>query len=92
MRKMKEQYTVQLDPEFVDKLDEMATKLGISRSQIMRNFLEYAYDDAVMLEKVGMFATLKFGPKLIRSIKEGFSTGRLTIDEDGELEIKKKPK
>lgn len=35
----------------------------------MRNFLEYAYDDAMMLDKLGMFSTLKFGQKLIKKIR-----------------------
>jgi predicted transcriptional regulator len=32
MKKAKEQYTVQLEPEFVAKLDKMAEKIGVSRS------------------------------------------------------------
>ncbi|OQC29190.1 MAG: Ribbon-helix-helix protein, copG family [Deltaproteobacteria bacterium ADurb.Bin072] len=88
MSKMKEQYTVQLEPEFVEKLDKIADDLGISRSQLMRNFLEYAYDDAMMLDKLGMFSTLKFGQKLIKKIKEGLSTGRIFIDKDGEIKTR----
>ena len=88
MVKAKEQYTVQLDPEFVQKLDKMAAKIGISRSNLMRNLLENGYEDAVMLDRIGLVAAFKFGLKLIRKIKEGIATGRITFNEDGELKIK----
>jgi predicted DNA-binding protein len=88
MRKMKEQYTVQLEPEFVAKLDKLADKLGISRSQLMRNLLESAYEDVTMLDKIGVFATLKFGQKLIKKIREGLSTGKIFINEEGDLKIR----
>jgi len=90
MAKAKEQYTVQLDPEFVEKLDKLAGKIGISRSNLMRNLLENAYEDAVMLDRIGLVAAFKFGQKMIRKIKEGIASGRITYDEDGELKIKEK--
>jgi predicted transcriptional regulator len=88
MEKVKEQYTVQLDPKFVEKLDKMAEKIGVSRSQLMRNLLQNAYEDAVMLDKIGLLAAFKFGQKMIKKIKEGIASGRITYDEDGELKIK----
>lgn len=87
MVKAKEQYTVQLDPQFVEKLDKMAEKIGVSRSQLMRNFLESAYEDAVMLDKIGLLAAFKFGQKMIKKIREGIASGRITFNEDGELKI-----
>jgi len=89
MKKAKEQYTVQLESEFVAKLDAMATKIGVSRSQLMRNLLESAYEDAVMLEKIGLLAAFKFGQKLIKNIREGIASGKITFNEEGELNIKK---
>jgi len=70
MNKNKEQYTVQLDPDLVAKIDEMAEKIGVKRSQLMRNFIKSGYEDAVMLDKIGMIAAFKFGQKLIRKIRE----------------------
>lgn len=92
MKKAKEQYTVQLDPEFVSKLDKMAEKLNLSRSQLMRNLMESGYEDAVMLEKIGLIAAFKFGQKLISKIREGIATGRITLDEKEGLKIKDKDK
>ncbi len=88
MKKAKEQYTVQLEPEFVDKLDRMAAKFNLSRSQLMRNLMESGYDDAVMLDKIGLIAALKFGQKMVRGIKEGIASGKITFDKEGELKIK----
>jgi predicted transcriptional regulator len=90
MKKAKEQYTVQLEPEFVAKLDKMADKIGVSRSQLMRNLLESAYEDCVLLEKIGLLAAFKFGQKLVKNIKEGIATGRINFDQEGNLKIKDK--
>lgn len=89
MKNAKEQCSVQLEPEFVAKLDAMAEKLGLSRSQLMRNLLQAAYDDAVMLDKIGILAAVQFGQKLISKIREGIASGKITFDEEGELQIKK---
>lgn len=90
MRKAKEQYTVQLEPQFVAKLDKMAEKIGVSRSQLMRNLLESAYEDALMLDRIGLIAAFHFGQKMVKKIKEGIATGRITFDETGELKIREK--
>jgi predicted DNA-binding protein len=88
MNKLKKQYTVQLEDEFVEKLDKMADKLGVSRSQLMRNLMENGYDDVVMLDKIGMIAAFKFGQKLISKIREGIASGKITLDEKEGLKIK----
>ncbi len=88
MGRVKEQYTVQLDPEFAERLDKLAAKIGISRSNLMRNLMENGYEDAVMLDRIGLLAAFKFGQKMIRKIREGIASGRITFSEDGELKIK----
>ena len=92
MKKAKGQYTVQLEPEFVAKLDTLADKLGVSRSQLMRNLMESGYEDTVMLEKIGLLAAFKFGQKLISKIREDIATGRITLDEKEGLKIRDKDK
>ena len=88
MKKAKEQYTVQLDPDFVAKLDVLADKVGVSRSQLMRNLMESAYEDTVMLESIGLIAAFKFGQKLIKEIKKKIASGNISLDENGELKIR----
>jgi hypothetical protein len=88
MKRPRKQYTVQLDPQFVENIDKMADKLGLSRSQLMRNLMESGYEDAVMLEKFGLFAAFKLGEKVVKKIKEGIASGKIRLGEDGELKIK----
>jgi len=89
---MKEEKTailIKLDPEFVKKLDVMADKIGITRTQLMRNLLESAYDDAVMLDKIGLIAAFKFGMKAIKNLKKGIASGKVIFDEKGEFKIRR---
>ncbi len=81
------QVTIQLEPEFVEKIDQLAESLGMPRSQVMRNLMKNGYDDAVILEKAGLFTAYRFGEKVVRKIKEGLMMGRYSLDEDGELKI-----
>ena len=53
-KKAKMQVTIQLDADFVEKVDRMAERLNLSRSQMMRNLAVNGYDDAVILEKTGL--------------------------------------
>jgi len=69
MKKAKEQYTVQLEPEFVERLDKMAAKLELSRSQLMRNLLKTAYDDAVIYDKLGVFKAIQVG-RMVKEYKD----------------------
>jgi metal-responsive CopG/Arc/MetJ family transcriptional regulator len=87
-----DQITIHLTPGFAKKIDEMAERLRVSRSTLVRNLLETAYEDARVMESTGMLAAVQFGQKLISKIKEGIASGKITFDEDGELEIKRKKK
>lgn len=62
--KKKLQYTVQLEEEFANKLQDMADKLGLTRSQLMRNLLMTAYEDAEILYKIGLIPAVQFAQKL----------------------------
>jgi predicted DNA-binding protein len=65
---MKKNYSIQLDDEFADKLQKLADRLEIPRSQLMRNLLQNGYDEAIYLEKLGVV----YVSKKIRSLKEDF--------------------
>ena len=86
-KKAKVQVTVQLDAEFVEKIDKMAERLSLSRSQVIRNLAVNGYDDAAILEKTGLFSAYKLGEKVVRKIKNGLVSGKYSLDEDGELKI-----
>jgi len=59
MKKKKEAYTIQLDPDFVDEIDKLAKKLGLSRSQFMGRLLQSGYDDAYWLDKLGVLTVAR---------------------------------
>lgn len=87
-----DQITIHLTPGFAKKLQDMADRLKISRSTLVRNLLETAYEDARVMELTGILTAVQFGQKILSKIKEGIATGRITFDENGELEIKRKKK
>ena len=90
MKKAMKQYTVQLTPEFIEKIDKMADKLGLSRSQLMRNLMESAYEDAVILEKFGLFSAFRLGQKVVKKIKEGIASGKIGLNSEGDLVVEGK--
>ena len=87
MKQPAKQYTVQLDPEFVEKIDKMAEKLGLSRSQMMRNLMKSGLEDAVTLERFGLFSAFRLGQKGMKKIKEGIASGRIRLTKEGDLKI-----
>lgn len=78
MKKKKEAYTVQLDPDFVGKIDAMADKYGMSRSQLMGNLLEMGFEDVVILDRLGLIKVGraivdlrdKYFPKIMKAKEE----------------------
>ncbi len=75
MKKKKENFTVQLEPELVAKIDKLAEKLGMSRGQLMRNCLISGFDDAVMLDKLGILQAINYTSRL-REFKESIYKGK----------------
>jgi hypothetical protein len=89
MKKIKEQYTVQLDPELVGKIDKMAKDLGLTRSQLMRNLIESGYEDALLLDKIGLLGAFKFGKDFIRNIRFQIASGEITYTEKDGLKLRR---
>jgi predicted transcriptional regulator len=87
MKRPAKQYTVQLDPEFVEKVDKMADRLGLSRSQIMRNLMMSGYEDAELLDRFGLFSAFRLGQKVMAKIKEGIASGSIRVTREGDLKI-----
>ena len=87
-----EQISVQIDKNLLKKIDAMARKLNLSRNQLVRNLIDSGFDDAVMLDRIGLLKAVQFGQKIISKLKKGVATGRITFDKEGELEIKDREK
>jgi len=81
-REKKIRVTIQVERELVDKIDILADKYNLTRSQLMRNMLEMGYDDAHMLESVGILPVVHFGINVFERFKESLKAGNVKI-EDG---------
>ncbi len=77
----KKNFTVQLEPELVVKIDKLAEKLGISRGQLMRNCLIAGFDDALMLDELGITQAITYINRL-REFKDKIFKGKITIHEE----------
>lgn len=87
-----DQITIHLTPGFAKKLQDMADRLKVSRSTLVRNLLETAYEDARVMELTGILTAVQFGQKILSKIKQGIATGHIHFDKNGDLEIKKTKK
>ncbi|MBN2254624.1 MAG: ribbon-helix-helix protein, CopG family [Deltaproteobacteria bacterium] len=85
----KKQYTVMLEPSTVEEIDKLAEKIGITRSQLMRNLIITGIEDTKMLDKLGIIGTVKIARDLYEKIVIGISKGKIRLDDKGELEVKK---
>ncbi len=85
-----EQVSIQLDTRLVKKIDARAKRLNLSRSQLLRSLIEIAYEDMVTLDSLGLLTITNIGKKIINKIKVGLSSGKYTINEQGDLEVRKK--
>ena len=88
-KEAKYQYSVMLKPSLVKEIDRIAEKHGLTRSQFMGNLIESALEDAKIMEKAGLFKAVIVGDRVMRKFKEYLFSGKITMDKDGELEIKK---
>jgi len=89
VKEPKQQYTVMLKPSTVKEIDRFAEKFGLTRSQFMHNLMETALDETKVLDKAGLFKAAIIGERLMRKFKEAVFTGKVSLDKDGEIEIKK---
>jgi hypothetical protein len=88
-KEAKYQYSVMLKPSMVKEIDKLAVKYGLTRSQFMGNLIENALEDAKIMDSAGLFKVVVVGEKVMRKFKEYLFSGRISMDKDGELEIKK---
>ena len=63
-----------LRPSFVKEIDKMAEKAELSRSQFMANLIEMGFDDAKILDKMGLIKAVKAGQKVIKHLKNGLKS------------------
>jgi len=93
-RRMKErenkQYSVQLDPEVVKKIDYYAKKYDIARGKLMRNLIVIGLDDMNILHKAGILKAAHFTDKVVTTIKNLINSEKIYVGKDGKLKIETK--
>ncbi len=89
VKEARQQYSVMLRPSLVKEIDAMADNYGLTRSQLMGNLIETAMDDARVMEKVGLFKAVVAGEKVMRKFKEALFSGKVSLTEKGDLELRK---
>jgi hypothetical protein len=83
----KKQYTIMLEPEIVERIDKIAEKCGLSRSNLMKNFLLIGLDLAFVYESFGIVAAVGMGRKLVDWFKKSKSEGKIVFDNEGEFQM-----
>ncbi len=78
--------TLQIDADLFEKIVVMAKKMNVSRSTLLRNLIASGYEDAAMIDKIGLLAMFQYGRNLTKAIREGIAAGRIRF-KDGILKI-----
>jgi len=78
-----------LRPSVVGEIDTFAEKYNLTRSQLMANLMETGLDELRALDKVGLVPIVYQGTKIMKKFKEALFNGKVSIDEKGDIEIKK---
>lgn len=80
--KEKKGVTIVFDVEKLKKIDAMADKYGVNRSQFIRNLVDVGFDQAVLLEGIGVLPVVNFGTVLFEKFKNALRSGAVDIQGD----------
>jgi len=80
--KQKKTVGIIMDVEKLNKIDAMADKYGVPRSQFIRNMIDIGFDQAVLLEGVGVLPVVNFGINLFDKFKKAIKDGSVDIQGD----------
>ncbi len=81
------QYSIQLEPEVIEKIDYYAKEYNLTRSQLMRNIIIAGLDDFNILHKAGIMKAIQFADKVVTTIKNLINGEKIYIGENGKLKI-----
>jgi len=54
VKEAKQQYTIMLKPSVVKEIDRIADRIGLTRSQLMGNYIEFGMEETKGMERVGI--------------------------------------
>lgn len=83
VKEAKQQYTIMLKPSVVKEIDRIAERIGLTRSQLMGNYIEFGMEESQGMERVGIIKAVSAFRKM---------TGKLPKDEVALEEIRKTEK
>ena len=83
VKEAKQQFTIMLKPSVVKEIDRIAERLGLTRSQLMGNYIEFGMEETKGMERVGIIKAVSAFKKM---------TGSLQNDKVSSEEIRKPEK
>ena len=86
VKEAKQQYTIMLKPSVVKEIDRIAERIGLTRSQLMGNYIEFGMEETQGLERIGIVKAVS----AYRRMRGEPIHGELSSDEIAELEKKKR--
>ena len=83
MDRPRKQYSVQLEDDVIERIDKVAEKLELNRSQVLRNFVLMGLEDAEVLNKTGVFTVMKISREIRKRFIEDIVGSKLTLGKKG---------
>lgn len=84
VKEPKQQYTIMLRPSVVKEIDRIAEKIGLTRSQLMGNYIDFGMEETQGMERVGIIKAVS----VYRKMKGVSFHDEEVTDEIGETENK----
>lgn len=85
----KHQFSVMLKPSLVEEIDIFAEKYNLTRSQLLANLIETGLEEFRVMDGIGIIPAVYQGTNIMRKFKEALFSGKVKLDEKGDIEIKK---
>ena len=70
VKEAKQQYTIMLKPSVVKEIDRIAERVGLTRSQLMANYIEFGMEESQGMERVGLIRAISAYKKFKGEIPE----------------------
>ena len=82
VKEAKQQYTIMLKPSVVKEIDRIAERIGLTRSQLMGNYIEFGMEESQGMERVGIIKAVS----AFRRMKATKANDEVELDEKEKLE------
>ncbi len=69
IKEPKQQFTIMLKPSVVKEIDRIAERLGLTRSQLMANYIDFGMEETKGMERVGIIKAVSVFKRMTGSLK-----------------------